>query len=392
MMKPPQLRSEAESEHGVRVTWFELFYDLVVVASVSYGSHLFGEHPSWGMGWWLAASLLMLMTFWLLTVVGYNLFPHDGAVRRLLVVVQMVALVIASLSLGRGDEGLPDAVGFAALSAAFASIATVYWFYGRRSATAERAGRVIAPWALLAAVVALVGVVVPSNGQLLANPITWLFAASLLCGFAPLVFVVLNHRTTSAQINAEHLSERMGQLVLIVLGESFVSLVFSLSGKSSIPNPWYFLLDFAVVFSIWTLYFTQIVPAGVPLTVGRLRAWLGLHVVLIFGAIAAAGGFAALTLVPFRAEATAQGFWTPLPLFYVMAALLGISLLLEQSPRIRRIHVLVTVILAVLSAVAIWVIPDAARWLTLAAAACVITDAGVSSAMGRRQARNDGSS
>ena len=84
-----------------RVTWAELFYDLIVVASVSHGSHVFGEHPSWGMGTWLAASLVLLMTFWLLTMLSHNLYPGEDTPRRFLIFVQMPAGVpVATVAIG----------------------------------------------------------------------------------------------------------------------------------------------------------------------------------------------------------------------------------------------------------------------------------------------------
>lgn len=384
-MKPPILRAVSKNQHGVRVSWFELFYDLVVVASVSHGSHLYVEHPTWGMGTWLAASLVMLMTFWLLTTMSHNLYPGDDIPRRFLVIVQMVALVVASLSLGRGDEGLPDAAGFVALSIAFLSISLVYWRCGRQNPESSDVARVIAPWSLIAAAIMAVGTFLPSDGAGIANPIAWAFAIGLLCGIVPLLFIVLNHRTTSEQIDATHLSERMGQLVLIVLGESFVSLIFSLSGESEIPNPLYFLLDFIVVLAIWTLYFTGVVPAGVPATAGRLRMWLGMHVVLIFGAIATAGGLAALTLIPFSDASTAEGLWTPLPLFYVMLGLLGLSIL-GRRPRIVVVSdAIIVALLAALSVLALWVIPADAEWLTLVGAALVIVDASLSASASRKR-------
>ena len=385
MIKPPIVRSVRRDEQGVRVSWFELFYDLVVVASVSHGSHLFGEHPSWGMGWWLAASLVLLMTFWLLTMVSYNLYPGDDLRRRLLVLVQMVALVVASLSLGRGDEGLPDTFGFGALAVAFASLALVFWRCARQSPDSSRAARILAPWSLLSALIMLAGVFTDTNGALLSNPIAWVFTAGMLCGILPLLFIVLNHRTTAEQIDGEHVSERMGQLVLIVLGESFVSLVFSLSTQSSIPNPWYFLLDFIVVFSIWSMYFIGVMPAGVPSSAGRLRAWLGLHFILIFGAIAAAGGFAALTLIPFGAPYADHGSWTPLPLFYVMVGMLGLSILARRPRQVWALDAVITVILGVLSVLALWVIPDQSRWFTLIAAGLVVIEAIVHGVMARRR-------
>lgn len=387
-MRSPLSRSDQVSEPGLRVSWFELFYDLIVVASVSHGSHVFGEHPSWGMGTWLAASLVLLMTFWLLTMLSHNLYPGEDTPRRFLIFVQMIALIVASLSLGRGEEGLPDSVGFAALSVAFLSIALLYWRCSRRYPDGPRAARVLAPWTLLAAVVMAIGVALPSDDGAGTTLITWVFVIGMLCGILPMVFIVLNRRTSAEQINAEHLGERMGQLVLIVLGESFVSLVIGLSSQSRIPNPWYFLLDFVVVFSIWTLYFTCVVPAGVPSSAGRLRAWLGLHVIFIFGAIAAAGGFAALTLIPFSSEPTAKGFWTPLPLLYIMIGLLGLSILAGR-PRAERVLETVTVVALIgLSATAIWVVPDQARWLTLVAAVLLIGNAAASAYAARARTLN----
>lgn len=383
-MKPPVLRAVTSEAHGVRVSWFELFYDLVVVATVSHGSHLYVEHPTWGMGTWLAASLVMLMTFWLLTIVSHNLYPGDDIVRRFLIIVQMIALVVASLSLGRGDEGLPDSVGFSALAIGLTSIALVYWRCRRQHPKASRPARVLAPASLLAAAVMIAGALIPSNGGVLGNPLTWVFAAGMLCVILPLLFIVLNRRTTSEQIDAEHLSERMGQLVLIVLGESFVSLIFSLNGQSRIPNGWYFLLDFVVVLAIWTLYFTSVQPAGVPASAARLRLWLGFHVVFIFGAIATAGGLAALTLIPFGSPPTSQSLWTPLPLVYVMLGLLGLSYL-SGRPRTALVSDGVIVVLLIsLTVLALWVLPSDARWLTLVGAALVIVDASLTAAASRR--------
>ena len=53
-----------------RVSWFELFYDLVIVAAVSYTGHTFAAEPSWGLGLWIAAWTLIMFVLWLLTTLG----------------------------------------------------------------------------------------------------------------------------------------------------------------------------------------------------------------------------------------------------------------------------------------------------------------------------------
>lgn len=368
---------------NTRVGRFELFYDLVVVASVSYGSKIYVARPTWGTGTWLFMSLVVLMTFWLLTTLSHNLFPREDAVRRLLVLVQMMGIIVASLALGRSDGGLPDAVGLAALAVSFTSIALVYLRCWRQGGTS--AARILTLSSFAAASVMVCGFLVARFGSSSAEPsLIWILLLGLACGVLPMLFLVLNQRTSAKEIDNEHLAERMGQLILIVLGESFISLIFDLSGLTSIPNPLYFVIDFAVVFSIWTVYFSGVLPCGVPHSAWRLRAWILLHCLLMFGAIAAAGSFAALTVLPSAGEPGGEGYFTPLPLFYVMVALVGLSVLGHRQRAAWGIDSAVTGILAILSALALWVVPDLAGDLTLIAAAIVVIDAGIGALMARR--------
>ena len=82
------------------MTWFELFYDLVIVAAIGHGSHLFIEQPSFTFGVWLAATLVMMTTLWLLTALHANLFESNGWWLRLLVLIQMMGLAVSNLSIG----------------------------------------------------------------------------------------------------------------------------------------------------------------------------------------------------------------------------------------------------------------------------------------------------
>jgi low temperature requirement protein LtrA len=389
-MTIPSRSSVGGSERKTRDVWFELFYDLVVVASVTYGSKVFVSEPSWGMGSWLLLSLVLLMTFWLLTMLSHNLFPREDFVRRLLVLVQMIGLVTASLSLGREQQGLSADVGLAALAVSFASLAAIYLRCWRRESTEAWMARVLALSTGGAAVIMGMGFLAARYGGEAWEPyLVWVLVLGLACGILPLLFIVLNQHTSGTVIDSEHLSERMGQLVLIVLGESFVSLILELNGLTSIPNPLYFVLDFAVVFSIWTIYFTGVLPSGVPRHAWRLRLWILLHCLFMFGAIAAAGGFAALTLLPFGSDPGSEGFWTPLPLLYVMVSLLGLSILGGRHRSARRLDAAVTGILVLLSALALWVLPDQARFLTLIAAGLVVVDAAASAVAVQRRDKAD---
>lgn len=171
----------------------------------------------------------------------------------------------------------------------------------------------------------------------------------------------------------------MGQLVIIVLGESFVSLVATLGGQPDIPNPFFFVVTFAVVFAIWSIYFSGVMPGGVlTRAAGRMRAWLGLHWLLMFGAVGAASGFAALAVVPFSAlNQSSASVWTPAPLLYVMLALTGLTWMAGDR-RLIPVHAAACAVLLALVLVRLTVSQDGTSWEIALGAVVVVADAVVS--------------
>jgi low temperature requirement protein LtrA len=165
--------------------------------------------------------------------------------------------------------------------------------------------------------------------------------------------------------------------VIIVLGEAFVSLVTALGGLSAIPNPLFFVLTFLVVFAIWTLYFSSVVTVELPRRPGRLRLWLLTHWLLMFGAVGAAAGFSAVTLVPFGEDSSkAASEWTTLPLAFVMVALTLLAWLGSGAvTRLVRVHAATAVVLVVLSFVGVVVTPRGENWEIALGSIVVLADA-----------------
>jgi low temperature requirement protein LtrA len=358
-----------------KVGWFELFYDLVIVAAVSYGSHVLLADPTWSMAWQIAFSMLVMLVLWLLTSLNNNLFPGDHPWRRILTLVQMLALVIAALSTG-GSEGLPDQLGFIALSVAFATVAVMYAMAGHSHVSDGRDARLVAYSSALASAVLLTGGFLP-HGSGSAETVTVVGVLTVGVGLAavPLLGPFIGRLCALGQVDDEHLGERVGQLVIIVLGESFVSLVSALSGKAEIPNPVYLVLTFVVVFAIWTMYFSSVVPAGVPSRAGWLRLWLLGHWGLMFGAVAAAVGFSALASVPFGDEGTSAS-WTTSPLLVVMASLAMLTWVSCRAvTRLVVLHLLAGLVLAVLAIIAVTETAGGVNWEVAVGSLVVILDA-----------------
>lgn len=373
------------SAHGSRVGWFEVFYDLVLVAAVLHGSNLFDEDPSLAKGAWLAITLLLLLTMWLLTTLSFNAAPEDSTLRRLLTLVQMLALVIASLSVSR-TGGLSDSTGLIALGAAFASVTVLYAMKARRGGSTRR-GASIVGWSTAAAtLVCLIGAVLPgSSGPFWTHPHTYAFGLALALGLLPLITVYLGELESTGLLDRGHLTERVGQLVIISLGESFADLILALGALDSIPNPPYLVLTFVVIYAVWAIYFRTVLPPGIPHGAGRVRAWLGAHYVLIFGFIGTAAGFSALTILPLDdASAALASFRLPLPLLYVMVGFILLTWIAGASDRsFLLVHVAAAVLLLGVTALSIFVVVDRAVTMGALAAAIVVADVAVVAWIGR---------
>lgn len=370
-----------------RVSWFELFYDLVIVAAVGYAAHTFAHDPTWALGLWIAAWTLIMFVLWSLTTLNNNLYPGDHPWRRVLGLVQMLALVVASLGTV-ADEGLSNSVGFGGLAVAFASASAMY-FLSMRGMADERGDMRSLAWSSgVAALVLLMGVTLPDDAEwTITGAPTWIIAIGVGIAAVPLLGPIVGR--VADRIDAEHLSERLGQLVIIVLGESFMSLVTGLGGLSTIPNPLFFVLTFLVVFAIWTLYFSSVIPAGMPRSPSRLRAWLVTHWLLMFGAVGAAAGFSAVTLVPFgTASPGAADEWTTLPLAFVMLSLALLTWLgTDGVNRLVVIHLVAAGALVVLALFGLVVSTGGSNWEIALGSVIVMVDALVSTRLERPYSR-----
>ena len=366
--------------------WFEVFYDLVLVAAVLHGSKLFDQDPSLAKGAWLATTLLVLLTMWLLTTLSFNAAPEDSALRRMLTLVQMLALVIASLSVSR-TGGLSDSTGLIALGVAFASVAVLYAMRARRGGPTRRGATVVGWSTAAAALVCLLGALLPEgSGPYWTHPRTYAFGLALALAVLPLITIYLGELESTGSLDREHLTERIGQLVIISLGESFADLILSLGAFESIPNPPYLVLTFVIIYAVWAIYFRTVLPPGIPTGGGRVRAWIGAHYLLIFGSIGTAAGFSALAVVPFDdASAALASYRLPLPLLYVMVSFILLTWIAGVTERgFLLVHAVAAALLLAVALVGILAFSERAVTMGALAAAIVLADLAAVAWIGRR--------
>ena len=310
-------------ERPQKVAWFELFYDLVAVAAIAQVGKVFLAEPTYATTFLVLGSVVVLFTIWLLTTLVYGLVPSDPMWRKGLVLIQMVTIVVAALAVGR--EGLPNWVGFTSIAVGFATMAIIYARTHGAEPVVTQSLRRLVPFISLAVVMFLAAAAVSlfstsEQAQVWVPVILLLTMAVIL---VPVVGPFMRELMGARVIDFAHFQERFGLLIIIVLGESFISLIGSLSRLGEIPSVGFFLLTFVVTFSIWSIYFLTVMPAGVPESLANLRVWVLAHPVLIFSAVTVATEFSDLARIDFTKPFVVEIVeWSPLPILLVLVTIL----------------------------------------------------------------------
>jgi low temperature requirement protein LtrA len=205
-----------------RAHWMELFFDLVFVALVGQLAHGLHVHPSFGTLAIFVALFASVWWSWVNLTFVVDVSPQLS-VRRLSIV-----MLVAMFAVGALAVAAPEAVGerawlFAAGNALLRVLLLAVWVgISWANGTASRVRVVV--YNGVTAVVWLVSIALP------APAIYVLWAAVIV------IEVILLTATSGAwssvaldRMNVEHLSERFGLLVIIVLGESVLSIVSAVS-------------------------------------------------------------------------------------------------------------------------------------------------------------------
>ncbi|MFP3464506.1 low temperature requirement protein A [Leifsonia sp. SIMBA_070] len=310
-----------------RVDWMELFFDLVFVALVGQLAHVLHVQPSFGTLALFVALFAAVWWSWVNLTVVVDLSPQFS--RRRLSVVMLIAM----LPIGAMAVAAPEAAGdrawlFAAGNGLLRVLLLCLWVQSSWSTGPAARARVLA-YNGLSAVLWLVSIALPHP----ADFVLWAIAIALE--------VVLLLLTTSrwssgafAGVNVEHLAERFGLLVIIVLGESVLSIVAAVSSSWTIASGIVGLLGLAIAAGLaWSffLYGTDAMQSGLERllargdmrgirdTVGFLPFLLLAGVTALSAALAAAISHPAVPLPPALSVSLGGG----IALFYLTNAVIA---------------------------------------------------------------------
>jgi low temperature requirement protein LtrA len=231
-------------DHEHRVTARELFFDLVFVFAFTQVATLLADDPTFaGIG---RGVLVLAVLWWAWSAYAWLtniLDPEDGLV-GLALLVAMIAMFVAALVVPGvfDDEGVLFGAAFVVVCAMHLAL---YALAGRGNRELLRAVVRLAPWTLLGAGLILVA-------GFADGARTWLWLAALACAY---VGAVLSG-SMGWQVHASHFAERHGLVLIIALGEAFISIGIGVTGIGiGLGEVVAAVLGLLVATAIWLAYF-----------------------------------------------------------------------------------------------------------------------------------------
>ena len=238
-----------------RVTFVELFFDLVFVFAVTQLSHMLLEHLTLGGALQTLFLLLAVWWVWMYTCWFTNwIDPDKPAVRMLLFALMLAGLLMsAAIPNAFGHEGLLFAIAYAFIQVT-RSMFMVFATRGRDPVNHHNFLR-ITTWLAVSAVFWIAGGA--ASGA--ARTAAWIFALSLEIG-GPFIgyFVpgIGRSNTTDWKVDGAHMAERCALFVMIALGESIlVTGATAASLPATTPGVCAFIVAFLGSVAMWWIYF-----------------------------------------------------------------------------------------------------------------------------------------
>ena len=294
LSKTNLLRSRDTHEDN-RVTFVELFFDLVFVFAVTQLSHSLVEDLSVTGAAACRALLFAVWWVWIYTAWVTNwLDPQLPLVRLMLFVLMLAGLLLsASIPHAFAEAGLIFAIAYALMQVGRSLF--VVWAVRGHSPENFRNFQRISIWLSASAVLWIAGGLAGEG----VRPILWLGALAIEYVSPAAGFFVPGlgrSATEDWDIEGSHLAERCGLFVIIALGESIL-----VTGATFADLAWSgttvaaFVVAFVGSVAMWWIYFNIGAERGSsiishsdnPARLGRL-AYTYMHIVIVAGIIVCA--------------------------------------------------------------------------------------------------------
>lgn len=232
-------------------TWLELFFDLVFVVVVSKVTHLLAHthhgHLEDGIWWKFPLMLLPIWWIWMIHTLWANLYDRDHQPHRATTLLLMLQMVVLSTVLTT-DWGKVYPLFNACYFGLRITVAALYFLgsqgHGELDSFARRRGTGM----VIAALVSLSSFLFPEP---------WRYGVFYLGIAIDMLLPILQRgRNRGPGVHGEHLVERMGLLIIILMGESIISLSAGLGKVEwTAPTITAGLTGAVLIGAAWWIYF-----------------------------------------------------------------------------------------------------------------------------------------
>ena len=330
-------RAHGELLYNRRVTWLELFYDLVFVVLIAQITHRLAADISVAGVFEYAVMFFLVWLGWLNGSYYQELHGQNDGRSRLYIFGQMTFLVAMTIYAGHAVDDPGQALGFGIAYFLLTLLLAYQWWYLRRVDDPRFQNTVAAyvAFLLVTGTIVFAASFIPNNT---IRTVVW-GAAALVSVLAQLV-TVLNGRSSGEGVTdvTESWAERMGLFIIVVLGEVVVGVGDGLAeGEPTVSHLFTGMLMLFLGFAIWWTYF-DFIGRREPLHGERNRfVWITVHMVLA-GAIAAVGA-GMVSMIEHSDEAVvplASRFLIAWSLAVMLLALAAIVSTMPRRPALRR--------------------------------------------------------
>ncbi|MFR9778977.1 low temperature requirement protein A [Micromonospora sp. MS34] len=282
LWQPPRPHGQVIAER--RVSFLELFYDLIFVVVVSRAADALTADVSWrGVGDFAIVFGLIWLA-WMNGTTYQDLHGREDVRSRSYVFLQMMILTVLALYTEHAAD--EDGPAFAVVYAVLLLVLTWLWYSVRRRDPAHLR-RASTPYLIgmsVSVVTVSVSALLPPAPRLL------LWALLVVAWTIGLVVLDRPERARGSGVApSSALAERFGLFTIIVLGEVVLGVVIGILDAERTPRAVVTgLIGLSIAYAFWWTYF-DIVGRRLPRGPGRgFGRWIAAHLP-VTGAIAAAG-------------------------------------------------------------------------------------------------------
>lgn len=231
---------------GRRAHWLELFFDLVMAAYIGQIAHTLHGDASWADALAFVAFLAAAWWAWANATITMNLF--GARITRTIWAVTTVAM----MAIGVMAVAVPEALGeraaaFAIGNAGIRLVWVLPWFLGRRATGATWWRPMV--YSVLPAALWLVSIAVGPPWQYV------LWGTAVAIEIALLNFLGNEQAWLRQTMDVDHLAERVGLLIVIVFGESILSIIAELNAHWTATSGVAAVLGFVAISMLAWIYF-----------------------------------------------------------------------------------------------------------------------------------------